>query len=309
MLSWRRTVLAFVSLVPVASLCLSNSQERPIRVEVDLVPLYVTVADRRGAPLPGLRENNFRVWEDDVEQKISHFSVDDAPYTIALVLDRSGSMTMVIDDVFLAAFHTFEASKAEDEAFVIVFNDRIELVQEFTSDRKTLRRALHKVRASGQTALYDAVYTALVHIRKGRHEKKALLVVTDGADNSSETTFKELLEFARESPATIYIVGFFGDMMRFGSLLRDSPDAEKLTRLAEATGGRAYFPENMEQCKQACLDTAAELRQQYTLGYYPTNRQRDGTWRRIHVELVGLAADKLRDVSLRTREGYYAAKQ
>ena len=304
-----RAILALLVIAPLAGLGLSEAQEPKIRVEVDLVALYLTVTDNRGAPLPGLKKENFRVWEDEIEQKIEHFSTDDAPYTIGLVLDRSGSMAEVIDDVFQAAFHTFQASKPEDEAFVIVFNDRIQLVQDFTSDRKTLQRALRKVRAGGRTALYDAVHTALSHIRKGRHRKKALLVVTDGADNSSETTYRELLDFAKESSVVIYVVGFFGDMMRFGSLLPESPSAEKLTRLAEATGGRAYFPKTMEQCKQACLDTASELRHQYTLGYYPRNKEKDRTWRKIRVEAVGLPTNRAGDLRVRTKEGYYAPKE
>ena len=259
--------------------------------------------------MPGLKKENFRVWEDKVEQQISHFSADDAPYTIGLVLDRSGSMPEVIDDVFQAAFHTLEASKPEDEAFVIVFNHRIELIQEFTFDRKALKRALRKVRADGRTALYDAVHTALSHIQKGQHRKKALLVVTDGADNSSETTYRELLDFAKESSVIIYVVGFFGDPMRFGSLLPESPNVGKLSRLAEATGGKAYFPISMEQCKQACLDTASELRHQYTLGYYPTNKEKDGTWRKMRVEVVGLPGDRAGDLRVRAREGYYAPNE
>ena len=284
-----------------------NSQE--IRIEVDLVDLYVAVTDKRGTSVQSLGRENFRVFENEVEQAISHFDTDDAPYTIGLVLDHSGSMAMVIDDVFKAALHTLQASKPVDEAFVIVFNDRIELIQDFTVDRKSLERAVHKVHAGGQTALYDATQTALNHIRKGQYRKKALLVVTDGADNSSETSYRDLLDSAQQSGVLIYVVGFFGNSMRFGPLLADSPNVEKLTRLAEATGGRAYFPKTMEQCKQACLDIAGELRHQYRLAYYPSNREKDGTWRKIRVELVGPRLDSKENLTVRTRSGYYAEKR
>lgn len=287
----------------------SDFQQPEIRVEVDLVSLYVTVTDSRGSALQGLSKENFRVWEDGAEQEIKHFSTDDAPYTIGLVLDRSGSMWEVIDDVFQAALHTLQASKPEDEAFVIVFNDRLELVQDFTSDREALERALHKVRAGGQTAIYDAVHTALTHIQKGPYRKKALLVVTDGEDNSSGTTFRDLLGFAQENSAIIYVVGFFGDAMRFGSLLAESPSVVELTRLAQVTGGKAYFPKSMKECKQACLDTASELRHQYSLGYYPTNRKKDGTWRKLRVEVTGLPPDQAQNLILRTRPGYYAPSE
>lgn len=288
---------------------LSGFQQREIRVEVDLVSLYVTVTDERGSALNDLRKENFRVWEDDTEQEIRHFSTDDAPYTIGMILDRSGSMAEVIDDVFQAALHTLQASKPEDEAFVIVFNDRLELLQDFTLDRKALGRALHKVHAGGQTAIYDAVHTALTHIRKGQYRKKALLVVTDGEDNSSGTTYRELLDFAQENSSIIYVIGFFGDTMRFGSLLADSPSVEKLSRLAQVTGGKAYFPKSMKECKQACLDTASELRQQYSLAYYPINRAKDGTWRKIRVEVAGLRAGQAQNLIVRTRAGYYAPSE
>lgn len=284
------------------------AQKSGILVEVDLVNLYVTVTDKRSEAVQDLKNENFRVYEDEAVQEIKHFSTDDAPYTIGLVLDRSGSMTEVIDDVFQAAFHTLRASKPEDEALVIVFNDRIELVQDFTLDRKALQRVLRKVRAEGQTALYDAVYTAVTHIRKAQYQKRALLVVTDGEDNSSGTTYRELLDFAQENSAIIYVVGFFRDPMRFGSLLAESPSVEKLTRLAQVTGGRAYLPTTMDECKQACLRIASELRHQYSLGYYPTNREKDGTWRSVRVELVGLPSDRAPENSVRTRAGYFADK-
>jgi len=287
----------------------AQAQEVPIRVEVNLVNLYVAVTDAAGRPINELAKENFHVWEDSAEQEISFFSSEDVPFTIGLILDRSGSMERVIDDVYQAALHTIEASKEGDEAFVILFNDRIELLQDFTSDRKALQKAAHKVSARGQTALYDAVYTGLRHIQKGKNRKKALLVVTDGADNSSEVQFKELLEFARQSEVLVHVIGLFGDPKRFGSLLADSPEVDKLSQLASVTGGKAYFPKTMEQCKQACVDTARELHHQYSLAYYPTNRAKDGTWRNIHVEGVGLPVGRSSDVIARTRDGYYAPRE
>ena len=283
----------------------SSPQDETLHIDVDLIDLYVAVNDQRGVPISGLGKENFRVWEDGAEQQVRHFTNDDVPFTLGMVLDRSGSMMMVIDDVYRAALHTFEATRPEDESFVIVFNDQIDLVQDFTSDRKTLQHALHKVEAGGQTALYDAVYTAINHIRKGKYRKKALLVVTDGADNSSETSFRDLLQVAKESEVLVHVIGVFSDTMRFGSTLADSPDVDKLTRLAAITGGRAYFPKSMEECRRACVDTANELRSQYTLGYYSTNKKKDGTWRQVRVDVVGLPPDR-GTVVVRTREGYYA---
>lgn len=285
------------------------AQEVPIRVEVDLVNLYVAVTDAVGHPMDGLRKEHFRVWEDNAEQEIRHFSSEDVPFTIGLVLDRSGSMAPVIDDVYQAALHTIEVSTEGDEAFVILFNDRIELLQDFTSDKKTLKKAASKVHASGQTALYDAVYTGLRHVQRGKNRKKALLVVTDGADNSSETQFKELLDFARQSEVLVHVIGLFGEPRRFGRLLEDSPDVDKLSQLSTVTGGKAYFPKTMQQCKQACVDTARELHHQYSLAYYPSNRAKDGTWRNIRVEVLAPRPDSAENLTVRTRSGYYAEKR
>lgn len=301
----RRTVSVALSVALLAVRL--AAQVETLRVDVDLVNLYVTVTDKAGKPVEGLGKENFHVLEDNVQQEVRHFTAEDTPFTIGMVLDRSGSMMMVIDDVYRAALNTLEASKPEDEAFVIVFNNRVQLIQDFTSDRKALDRALRKVDAGGQTALYDAVYTASNHVRKGKHRKKALLVVTDGADNSSQVSYSELLNFAKQSEVIVHVIGFFGDTMRFGSLLEESPDADKLKRLAEVTGGRAYFPRTMQQCRQACLDTASELRQQYSLGYYPSNRNKDGTWRKIRIEVVGVPPERANEMIVRTREGYYAS--
>lgn len=212
----------------------------------------------------------------------------------------------MIGDVFQAAVHTVEARKAEDDAFVVLFNHGIKLVQDFTTSREELSRAVRLVKADGGTALYDAVYTALNHTGKGQHRKKALLVVTDGEDNVSSTNFRELLDFAREKSVMIHVIGLMGNGMRSDPLLADRPSVEKLTRLAEATGGKAYFPKTMSECKEACIRIAAELRHQYSLGYYPSNSARDGKWRAVRVEVSGpLDPGAL----LRTKEGYFATPE
>lgn len=284
-----------------------SSVNRPsLKVETDLVSFNVTVTDGRNEPVRGLTSENFRVFEDDVEQAVHHFSDDDYPYCLGLVLDRSGSMYSVIEDVYNAAFHTVRASKPEDEFFVITFNQHVDLLQDFTSDQKLLQRQLKKVDSDGTTALYDAIYTSLKHLDRGHHDKKALLVVTDGADNRSSLKFKDLLEFIRERHVAIYVVGFFGSMGPASSLFEDTPEVDRLTDIARVTGGKAYFPKSMKECDNACIAIANELRRQYSLGYYPTNKNKDGSWRVIRVEVSAppsLGATKL---IARTREGYFA---
>jgi len=313
----RRPGLGLLVLLSVACLNASAAQEAEnhdgasqqaprLRAETDLVSFNATVTDARNQPVAGLQREHFRAFEDDVEQELRHFSDDDYPYSMGLVLDRSGSMDPVIDDVYNAAFHTVRASKPDDEFFVITFNERSDLLQEFTSDRKALGRRLKGVNARGSTALYDAIYAGLKHVERGRHDKRALLAVTDGADNASTLKFNDLLEFIRERHVTIYVVGFFEGMSSSSPLFADTFQVDSLKRISQATGGKAYFPRSMKECDEACIAIANELRKQYSLGYYPTNRVRDGRWRslRVEVNVPGLLdRDKL---SVRTREGYYA---
>lgn len=283
----------------------SDAQQPEYAAEVEIVDVYVTVTDRSGSLVRTLTKDNFRVFEDGVEQTVSHFSSEDAPYTVGLVLDRSGSMTGVLADVFDAALHTLQASKPDDEAFAAVFDHRVDLVQDFTLDRKVLERALDKVRPGGETALYDAVRSALRHIQGSRYRKKALLVVTDGADNRSETAYPDLLRSLGQEPVIVYVVGFFAGP---GRRPDEARDVDRLGRLAETTGGKAYFPADMEACKRACVEIASELRQQYSLGYYPSNTEYSGAWRTIRVEVVGPAPERTGTVSIRARAGYYRSR-
>ena len=287
----------------------SSAASPSLKVETDLVSFNVSVADARNEPIKGLKRENFRVFEDGIEQRVEHFSDDDYPYTMGLVLDRSGSMGFVIEDVYNAAFHTIRASKPDDEFFVITFNQRLEVLQDFSSDQKLLQRSLRGVEADGSTALYDAIYAGLKHLERGQHDKKALLVVTDGADNSSTVNLKSLLEFIRERGVVIYIVGFFEGMSPSSSLFTDTYQVGALKQIAQATGGKAYFPKSMKECDEACIAIANELRNQYSLGYYPANRKKDGGWREIRVEVSVPPSWGSTKLAARTREGYYAPSQ
>lgn len=282
-----------------------------IRVDVDLVQFPVTVTDSMGRAFTGLKAENFRLFDNGIEQKIHHFSTEDVPFSMGLVLDRSGSMEMMIRDVYQAAFHTVRASKQEDEFFIAIFNHVYELMQDFSTDRVVLEKRLNGTIARGQTALWDAVFQALQHVEKGRFEKKALLVVTDGADNSSQVSFDDLLRYARlQEKVTIYAVGLF-DRGFAGLLSRRSRDEKQamalLTELAEAAGGKAYFPQTMDECKQVCIAIAKELRQQYSLGYYPEPKPRAGVWHSVEVQ-VQLPEELLGKLTPRTRAGYFAPR-
>lgn len=277
-----------------------------LRLSVDLVSLNVVVTDAKGQPIPDLDKENFKVYENRVEQPISFFSHEDSPVSWGLVLDRSRSMSSVIRDVHQAALHLIDEGTGQDEMFVLTFNDEKQMVQNFTSDRNRLANALFDLRSSGKTAMYDAVTFALQRLRDGVHPKKALIVVSDGEDNSSELTLKELIEIAEEQDGVIYVIGLPEppDPRRKG--LRNMEARFQLERLAQATGGKAFFPSGVHRCQEAVRKIAIEVSHQYNIGYYPTRPVHGGEWRKIKVEVR--QGEPGRRYVARTRTRYFAAK-
>lgn len=269
-------------------------------VQTNLVVLDVSVLDKERRPVKGLVKDDFRVFEDDVEQHIAFFSHEKRPACWGIVLDRSGSMAGMIEEVYNAALHSIEAGTVEDESFIVTFDESIDIVQDFTSDRRELLRQARNIFPGGSTALYDAIALALNHIQRGRHQKKVLLVVTDGQDNASRFTFRQLLEMARESQTLIYSLGLFESMDVAILNLLCSRAKNELERLADESGGLSYFPKNMQECERACRDIAEQVSRQYSLGYYPSNRNWDGKWRELRVEVA-----EAKHLSVRTRRGYF----
>ena len=280
-----------------------------ITVDVRLVNLNVAVEDKNGRTYTGLTANSFRIYDNGVEQVIHHFSAEDLPYSMGVVLDRSGSMAGMIQDVYTAAFHTIRASKPGDEFLVELFNDQVEMRQELTTDQELLQRQLKGVVASGSTALYDAILSGMDHLAHARYDKKALLVVTDGADNSSKHAFQEVLQRARAEGVVIYVVGMFDEMTFAMEHARESEVRALLAQIADVTGGRAYFPRTVKECEQACIAIAKDLREQYNLGYYPRPKLLDGSWRTVQVQLNLPEELYQSGLTARTRAGYYAPHQ
>jgi len=283
----------------------ANDPDRSIKVNVDLVVLHVTVTDPKGKPFLGLKAENFRLLDNDTEQSLQHFSTQDLPFSMGLLLDRSGSMSMMIEEVYQAAFHTIRASKPADEFFIATFSEAFQVRQDFSHDRDLLQKRLKDITADGATALYDSILTAVKLVESGKHDKKALLVVTDGADNRSKVPFRELLELVQRENVSIYAVGLFGNGLLY---LEDRRTIAELTQLAEVTGGKAYFPRTMKECDEACIAIAKELRQQYSLGYYPTPRMRDGAWHSVRLELQPPPEFSGKGITARTRAGYFAPR-
>ena len=219
-------------------------------------------------------------------------------------------MMDMMSDVYDAALHVIDEGTSRDETLIITFNKRPELAIDFTSDRHRLENSVLGLKADGETALFDAVAFALDGLRHAKNRKKVLVVITDGEDNASRLKFRDLIERAEEEEAVIYTVGMFGSMGSGLSLMgmaRYERDGRaELRKLAEVTGGSSHFPNNVDECKNVMKEIAREVSQQYSLGYYPLNRERDGKWRRIKVAVI---QDRNSQLVARTRSGYYARKE
>jgi Ca-activated chloride channel homolog len=285
-----------------------SEQSKHLKSVVDLVVLHATVVDEKGSFVPELKADNFRVFEDKVEQKISVFSTEDIPVTLGLIIDNSGSMKEKRPQVNAAALSFVRTSNPADEVFVVNFNDEyyLDLDEDFTSNPQELHEALEKIDTRGSTALYDAIVGSLDHLKKGHKDKRVLLVITDGDDDASRESFSYTLKAAVESNAVIYAIGVFSDDDRKNQKKMVRKSKKDLTDLTEATGGLAFFPERLEDVDPVCAQVARDIRNQYTLGYYPTNTATDGSFRAVKVDLVPpKGRGKL---ALRTRSGYYAQK-
>jgi Ca-activated chloride channel family protein len=277
-------------------------QGSSIKVDVSLVVLHTTVIDDRQRFADGLKPENFRVFEDKVEQKLSVFRREDVPVSMGLVIDNSGSMRDKRPRVNEAAITLVQASNPNDEAFVVNFNDDfyLDLDKDFTSSIPELKEALERIDSRGSTALRDAILGSLDHLKKGTKDKKVLLVVTDGEDNASRNSLEKMIREVQKTDTVIYTIGLLGQENR-----KEAKHARKaLEQIAAASGGLAYFPENVDDVHSICEQVAHDIRNQYILAYYPTNFRRDGTFRAVSVAVVPpRGRGKL---VARTRNGYYA---
>jgi Ca-activated chloride channel homolog len=273
-----------------------------IKVDVNLVVLHTSVLDDRGKFVEGLTQDNFRVYEDKSEQKLSVFKREDIPVSMGLVIDNSGSMRDKRPRVNEAAITLVQSSNPQDEAFVVNFNDDfyLDLDKDFSSSIPELKEALERIDARGSTALYDAVIGSLDHLKKAAKEKKVLLIVTDGEDNTSRNSLEKTVREIQKTDTVIYTIGLLGQENK-----KSAKNAKKaLTAIAEASGGLAFFPENVEDVHAICEQVAHDIRHQYTLAYYPSNTAKDGTFRAVHVDVIPPRGHG--KLVARTRNGYYA---
>lgn len=296
---------------PVPSL-VKEKDDEIIRINTEIVTLTATVTDKNGRYRADLKRGDFTVYENGAEQKLEYFNTGDrVPMSLGIVFDTSGSMEDKIEGVRDAVEHFVKSVAPGDEIFLVRFSDDPDIVQDFTDDKKRILQAVENLNPRGGTALYDAILLGLQKITGGKHRKRALLLLTDGNDTASSTTFQDITSLARKSEVIVYGLGIGhgkeGNVHSgiFDSRVKDTVDMRTLRALADSTGGNAYFLENAHEGVRDLIDEAAEevaseLKQQYTLGYYPTDKSDNGAFRQIIVEV----SDK--SLRVRTKRGYYA---
>lgn len=279
----------------------ADDQER-IVIPTEIVSLTVTVTDPYNRLVTGLDKHHFEVFEDKVKQSITHFSDDDVPVSLGIVFDVSGSMKGKLDRARDALRAFIQTSHDDDDFFLVGFNQRANLLAEFT-DGDTLTNKLHLIDPKGQTAIYDAAYWAIEKVKQGRHSKRALLLISDGQDNSSRYTYGELRKLLKEAGVQIYCIGIVELGGGSGGTL-DMQGQSILEEISQVTGGKAFFPRSAAELEDATTRIALELRHQYSIGYTPTNENKDGQWHKIKVSVK--PPKGLPNLKVQHKEGYYA---
>ncbi len=278
-----------------------DSQEAIFRSDTRLVVLHASVIDKNGHLITNLPRTAFKVFENGVEQNLKVFRREDVPVSMGLIVDNSGSMRDKRQKVEAAALALVKASNPQDEVFIVNFNDEAFLDKDFTSDMKALEEGLARIDSRGGTAMRDALSMSLDHLKeKAKKDKKVLVVVTDGNDNSSGVTLEHLVKAAQQSEVVIYAVGLLSEEER-----REAKRAKRaLDAITEATGGESYYPKEVSEVDKIAHQVAHDIRNQYILAYSPSNETLDGSFRQIKVQVNGPNRPMAR-----TRSGYYATPE
>jgi len=299
--NWRYKGLAAGLLIAGLVAVVRAQDETPTyRTEIKEVTLHVSVVDKSGKLITNIPRSAFKVYEDNVEQPIKLFRREDVPVSMGILVDNSGSMNDKRSRVAAAALTLAKESNPDDEVFVVNFNDDPYLDQAFTHDVKKLEEALSRIDARGGTAMRNAINGALDYMKTdAKLEKKVIVVVTDGNDNSSaETTLEQLQRKVRDSGVLVYSIGLLSE-----EEAREARAAKRaLNSLAEASAGATYYPKDLAEVERITPEIAREIRNQYTVVYSPLNDNLDGSFRKIKVELSG----QYRGAIVRAKNGYYA---
>jgi len=275
-----------------------DQTQTTFRSDTRLVVLHATVVDKSGRFITNLQPGAFHVFENNVEQPIKKVLREDVPVSMGLIVDNSGSMRTKRARVEASAMALVKASNPEDEVFIVNFNDEAFLDQPFTNDAKELERGLSKIDSRGGTAMRDAIRMSIDYLKEnGKKDKKVLVVVTDGDDNNSSGTLENLVKASQQSEVLIYLVGLLTE--------EEKREAKRATRalnaIADATGGKSYYPKELKEVEGICQQVARDIRSQYIIEYSPKIAALDGSFRTIRV----VANGPNRPV-VRTRSGYYA---
>jgi Ca-activated chloride channel family protein len=260
-----------------------SSRTRTIPVNVDLVLVPVTITDDANRIVTGLERKNFQIFEGEEAQPIQTFSAEDAPISLGVIFDESGSMSDKIEKSRDAVVEFFRTANPQDEFFMITFSDNPQLLTGFTTSVEEIQNKLIYTIPKGRTALLDAIYLGLDKMRDAKNTKKALLIISDGGDNRSRYTSNEIKSRVREADVEIYAIGIYDGL---GRTPEEAHGPELLTDITEVTGGRAFAIDSAGELADVATKIGVELRNQYVLGYRPSNKARDGKWRKIKVKLL-----------------------
>jgi Ca-activated chloride channel family protein len=272
-----------------------------------MVVVNVTVTDQYDRIVTGLDQTDFHVFDEKVEQRIEAFSTEDAPISVGLIFDSSGSMSDKIQKSKEAALQFFRTSNPQDEFMLINFSDRPNLITGFTSKFENLQDQLLFVKAGGRTALLDAIYLGLTEMKKATTNRRALVVISDGGDNRSRYTENDVKRAVKEADVEIYTVGILEPISSRARTEEEAAGPGLLASLAEVSGGQMFSVEDANELPDIAEKISLELRNQYVIGYHPSNLVRDGRWRRIKVKLHPPSG--LSPVQVYSRAGYYAPTQ
>jgi Ca-activated chloride channel family protein len=274
---------------------------KPVVKDVDVVLVPVTVTDPMNRLVTGLDKENFELFESGSRQQIRHFSSEDAPISLGVIFDVSGSMADKIDKSREAVLEFFKTANPQDEFFLIAFADKPELLADYTQSVEDIQAKLVYAIPKGRTALLDAIYLGVSKMRVARHQKKALLIISDGGDNHSRYTESEIKNLVKESDVQIYAIGLYDQSPRTPE---EQLGPELLTEVTEVTGGRTFTISDPNQLADVATKIGIELRNQYVLAYRPSNSVHDGKWHKIKVKL--LPPKGLPPLRVYSKTGYYA---
>ncbi|HET8923675.1 MAG TPA: VWA domain-containing protein [Candidatus Acidoferrum sp.] len=275
-----------------------------VHLDVELALVSVTVTDPYNRIVTGLEPDNFRVFEDKVEQEVVNFSSEDVPISIGVILDLSGSMANKLGKAKQAALQFFKTANPLDEFFLVGFNERAEILSPFTSNVEDLQSRLLPTGAKGRTALLDAIYLGLSQMRGAQNSKRALLIISDGGDNNSRYNEKDIKRLVREADTQLYSIGIFEPFEYRSRTPEELNGPTLLNEMTELTGGRAFTVENLNDLPDIAAKIGVELRNQYILGYHPGNKAHDARWRKIKVKLR--TPKGLPPLTAYAKTGYYA---